>query len=112
VTSDDNANENQDGRPPELQAAFAWVAQAVAARDQLVSEVRSGELGLVDAFARADRDPLAGRVFAVKVLEAVPGIGKVRARRTMARLGLDEAITMAEVPAASQFDIAVAFSPQ
>lgn len=96
----------------QTEAAFEWVSQAIAVRDELVGQVRSGDLGLVDAFARADADPLVGRIFAVKVLEAVPGIGKVRARRTMASLGLDESITMVEVSATAQFDIAVAFSSQ
>lgn len=95
-----------------VQAAYEWVAKAIETREALVGEVRSGDLALVDAFARAQAEPFAGRVFAVKVLEAIPGIGKVRARRTMARLGLDEAITMAEVTSTAQFDIAVAFSEE
>lgn len=98
-------------RPRQVEA-FGWVEQAIAARDELVELVRTGDLGLVDAFAKAQADPLAGRVFAVKVLEAIPGIGKVKARRTMARLGLDESITMAEVAPVAQFDLSVALSAE
>lgn len=94
------------------EAAYAWVAQAIQAREELIAQVRSGEIALVDAFATAQTDPLVGRAFAVKVLEAVPGIGKVRARRTMASLGLAEDLTMADVEPVAQFDIAVAFSSE
>lgn len=78
--------------------AFAKAAALRQAFEAVIEEVRCGELDLDGAHARADADPLTGAVFAVKVYEAVPGIGKVKARRTMEALGLDEDTTLADVP--------------
>lgn len=91
--------------PPEWQRAFAWVASARDAADSVIDRVRSGELALAQAFDLADDDPLIGRVFAVKVFEVIPDIGKVRARRTMGAIGLVDDIKLAEVPMASRVRI-------
>jgi len=49
-------------------------------------------------------------VFAVKVYEAVPGIGKVKARRTLEAVGLDEDVTLGEVPVAVRVSIGDRFA--
>ena len=88
-------------------------ARAAEARDNargLVEAVRSGEIDLDEAHRRADAEPLTGRVFAVKVYEAVPGIGKVRSRRTMAALGLDDDVSLASVPPDLRAEIARRFA--
>ena len=90
--------------------AFALAEQARTTFAELIDAVRSGAIGLDEAHRRADADPLAGRVFAVKVYEAVPGIGKVRARRTMAAVGLDEAASLADVAPAQRLEIAERFA--
>ena len=92
------------------QHAFERAAQARQAIADVVGAVRSGELDLAGAFAQAESDPLTGRCFAVKVFEAVPEIGKVRARRTMADLGLDEAIWLDQVPTDKRGAIIDSFS--
>lgn len=79
--------------------AFATVARAREAIASIVTRVGDGELDLDGAFAVADADPTIGRVFALKVFEAVPGIGKVRARRTMAQVGIDGEASIASVSA-------------
>ena len=56
---------------------FSLAAEIRGAGEAIVASVRSGEIDLDAAHARADADPHTGRVFAVKVYEAVPGIGKV-----------------------------------
>jgi len=80
--------------------AFAAAAALRAAFESVVEEVRRGDLDLEGAHDRADADPLTGAVFAVKVYEAVPGIGKVKARRTLEAVGLDEDVTLGEVSVA------------
>lgn len=75
---------------PATLEAFGRAAQARHAIADIVGDVRRGDLDLAGAFERADADPLTARCFAVKVFEALPGIGKVRARRTMDDLGIDE----------------------
>ena len=90
--------------------AFERAAQARQAIADIVAVVRSGDADLSTAFAAADADPLAGRCFGVKVFEAVPGIGKVRARRTMERLGLAEDIWLDQVPVDRRAAIIAAFA--
>ena len=90
--------------------AFDRASKAREAIAASIAAVRSGEADLSAAFAAADADPLVGRCFADKVFEAVPGIGKVRARRTMADLGLAEDIWLHQVPADKRAAITAAFA--
>jgi hypothetical protein len=98
-------------------AGGAGFEQAVERADQarlairnIIEQVRSGDLDLPQAFAAADGDELTGRCFAVKVLEAVPGIGKVRARRTMEALGIDEGIWIRDVSPEARAKVIEAFA--
>ena len=91
-------------------AAFERASQARHAIADIVAAVSSGDADLRAAFAAADADPLTGRCFGVKVFEAVPGIGKVRARRTMEALGLAEDIWLDQVPADSRAAVIAAFA--
>lgn len=93
-----------------FEEAIARADQARSAIDQIVSSVRSGEMDLPAAFAAADEDPLMGRCFAVKVFEAVPGIGKVRARRTMDAIGLAEDVWLGNVDHKARTAIVEAFA--
>lgn len=92
------------------QDAFARAAQARSAIADIIATVRSGELDLPAAFDAADAAPLIGRCFAVKVFEAVPDIGKVRARRTMDDVGLAEDIWLGAVPPAKREEIIAALA--
>lgn len=94
---------------PDWDRAFAWAASARSAATSIVDRVRSGDVALPQAFDLADSDALTGRVFAVKVFEVVPEIGKVRARRTMASIGLADDVTLAEVPTPARTRIADEF---
>lgn len=94
------------------QQAFA---KAEAARDgieSIISLVRSGELSLEQALAQADANPLQARCFAVKVFEAVPGVGKVRARRTMEQVGIDEDLWLSEVSAEQRLAMISAYADE
>jgi hypothetical protein len=44
-------------------------------------------------------EPLAGTIKAVVLLEALPGVGKVRARRALERVGASESIRLAALGA-------------
>jgi hypothetical protein len=92
------------------QAAFARAAEARSAIADIIAKVSTGELDLRAAFAAADADPLIGRCFAVKVFEAVPDIGKVRARRTMDNVGLAEDIWFGAVPLAQRAEMLTALA--
>ena len=84
-------------RDQDLQRAFERVAVARDAIAGVVASVASAQVTLAEAFARADADPLVGRVFAVKVIEVVPGVGKVAARRTLAALDVPDGAALAEL---------------
>lgn len=89
--------------------AAAWASSVRATWDVLVDEVRSGEVSLPEAFARGASDNDTGLIFAVKVLEVVPGIGKVRSRRTLTAVGLADDVLLGEVPKDAQSALIEAF---
>ncbi len=91
------------------QVAFARAVQARQAIAGVIDGVRSGDVDLASAFLTADTNPLVGRCFAVKVFEAVPGIGKVRARRTMQAFDLEEGIWLGQVPLETRVAVIDAF---
>lgn len=62
--------------------------QARRARAELKAAFAAGEVGLADVFARADAEDAVARLRAVDLLLALPGVGEVRARETMAGCGI------------------------
>lgn len=64
-------------------AAAARVARA-AAKDRL----KSGELSIAELLSSGDTDDAIARMRVVELLEALPGIGHVRAAAIMDRLGI------------------------
>jgi hypothetical protein len=94
----------------DLDAAFARADEARTAIASIIEQVRSGDIDLVAAFELADTQPLMGRCFAVKVFEAVPGIGKVRARRTMDTVGIDEDLWIRDVTVEDRAAVLQAFA--
>lgn len=64
---------------------------AIAGR---IAGVRDGAVGLVEALQPAADGSVAAVasrfVYVVKIVEAVPGVGKVRARRALQAVGLGE----------------------
>ena len=99
-----------DADPTHLEQAFERAAEARTAIAGVIDRVRAGDQTLQQAFDDADEHPFVGRCFAVKVFEAVPGIGKVRARRTMEELGLDEGIWLRDVPGPTRTAVIEAFA--
>jgi len=94
---------------PEWPRVFALAAAIRSAGEAIVAAVRAGDTDLAEAHAQGDADSNTGRVFAVKVYEAVPGIGKVKARRTMAAIGLDDDVSLGGVPADKRVEISSRF---
>lgn len=79
--------------------AHAWVAAALAAREELLSAIESGECDLAAALQRARSDELVGIVHVLPVVQALPGWGKVQSRRTLDALGIGFRTPLADVDA-------------
>jgi tRNA threonylcarbamoyladenosine modification (KEOPS) complex Cgi121 subunit len=74
--------------PEQRREALRKAAEVRQIRAQVKQMLKSGEIGLGDVLARAETaEPLA-KMRVSDLLEALPNIGKVRARRTMEDLDI------------------------
>lgn len=76
--------------PEQRQAALEKAAQARRARAELKEKLKMGSLSVADLLARAGSDEIAGKMKVLAVLESLPGLGKVKARRVLDELGVSE----------------------
>ncbi|MGB0112612.1 MAG: integration host factor, actinobacterial type [Ilumatobacteraceae bacterium] len=67
--------------PEQRTAALAKAAEARAARAEIKARLKMGSMSLVDALASDDVN--VGKLKVVSLLESLPGVGKVKARRIM-----------------------------
>lgn len=67
--------------------ALAKAAVARKKRAELKDQLKTGRLGLRDILARREDETVA-KMRVSSVLEALPGVGKVRARKLMERLDI------------------------
>ena len=72
--------------PEQRAAALAKAAAARKARAELKVRLKSSGTSLDDVLADGDNDEVIGKMKVVAVLEAMPGVGKVRAQKIMERL--------------------------
>ena len=72
--------------PEQRSAALEKAAAARKARAELKVRLKSNGARLDDVLADGDTDSVIGKMRVVAVLEAMPGVGKVRAQRIMERL--------------------------
>lgn len=68
--------------------ALKRAAEARKVRAEMKQQLKAGEVGLEQVLARADSDDTIGRTKVSAVLEAMPKVGKVRARRIMEHLDI------------------------
>jgi hypothetical protein len=81
--------------PPELspdqrQAALAKAGAARRARAELKDKLKMGSTSLPELFSMAETDETVAKMKVLTVLESLPGLGKVKARRLMEELGISE----------------------
>ncbi|MFN0088859.1 MAG: integration host factor, actinobacterial type [Acidimicrobiales bacterium] len=82
-------------QPPSLtaeqrKAALQKAAEARKIRAELRERLKMGPLTLTELFAMAEKDEVIGKMKVVTVLESLPGVGKVKARRAMEDIGISE----------------------
>lgn len=58
-------------------------------RAEIKEKLKNGSMKLADVFKKAN-DPVVGRMKVSTLLQSLPGIGKVRAEKIMAKVGISE----------------------
>ena len=76
--------------PEQRQAALEKAARARRERAELKERLKMGSITLGELLAQADGDDIIGKMKVVAVLESLPGVGKVKARRTMEEVGISD----------------------
>ncbi|HYJ23844.1 MAG TPA: integration host factor, actinobacterial type [Acidimicrobiia bacterium] len=82
-------------QPPQLTdeqraAALAKAAEARRVRAEAKELLKTGSLRLSDLFEKADSDELLAGLKVERVLAAMPGTGKIKAKRLMESVGIAE----------------------
>jgi hypothetical protein len=79
--------------PPALtdeqrKAALEKAAAARKARAEIKERLKMGSLTLSELFDLADNNETVGKIKVLALLESLPGVGKVKARRVMEDIGI------------------------
>jgi signal recognition particle GTPase len=76
--------------PDQRQAALEKAAAARRARAELKEKLKMGSLSLEELLEQGGQDDTVGKMKVISVLESLPGLGKVKARRMMEEIGISE----------------------
>jgi hypothetical protein len=76
--------------PEQRQAALDKAAAARRLRAELKEKLKMGSISLNELLEQGERDDAVAKLKVVTVLESLPGVGKVRARRIMEELDISE----------------------
>ena len=68
--------------------ALAKAAESRRARAELKEKLKMGSITFDELLDQAERDEVIGRTKVLTVLESLPGLGKVKARRLMEQLNI------------------------
>ncbi|HXH57863.1 integration host factor, actinobacterial type [Iamia sp.] len=96
--------------PEQREAALAKAAAARKARAELKERLKMGSLSLSEVIGQADGDAVIGKTKVLAVIESLPGVGKVKARRTMEEIGIAETRTLKGLGAQQRKALLDAFS--
>jgi len=77
-----------ESTPEQRQAALEKAAAARRVRAELKELLKTGSLSLPKLFERADEDELIGGMKVYSLVASLPGVGKVKAGRTMSEIGI------------------------
>jgi S13-like protein len=76
--------------PDQRQAALQKAAAARRQRAELKEKLKMGSTTLRELLDSSERDDVIGKMKVVSVLESLPGVGKVKARRYMEEIGISD----------------------
>ncbi|MGQ0744421.1 MAG: integration host factor, actinobacterial type [Acidimicrobiales bacterium] len=77
--------------PEDRQKALEKAAVARRQRAELKDKLKMGTTTLAELLASSSTDEVVAKMKVLTVLESLPGVGKVRARRVMEEVGISEA---------------------
>ncbi|HEX7276727.1 MAG TPA: integration host factor, actinobacterial type [Acidimicrobiales bacterium] len=77
--------------PEARQKALDKAAAARRQRAELKDKLKMGSLSLKELIDQGENDEVVGKMKVLTVLESLPGVGKVRARRLMDEIRISEA---------------------
>ncbi len=76
--------------PEQRAAALEKAAEARRARAEIKDKLKMGSTTLPELFEVSGSDPHVGKMKVLSVLESLPGLGKVKARRVLDDLEISE----------------------
>lgn len=71
-------------------AALEKAAEARRVRAELKERLKMGSVSLEEVFTKAETDDVVGKLKVLALLESLPGVGKVKARRKMDEIGISD----------------------
>ena len=74
--------------PEARQAALVKAAEARRVRAELKDRLKMGSVTLAEVLTLAGTDDTVGKTKVLAVLESLPGLGKVKARRVLEEIGI------------------------
>ncbi|MEO8364285.1 MAG: integration host factor, actinobacterial type, partial [Ilumatobacteraceae bacterium] len=92
---------------------IAIIKRARAIRQHMtdvLTQLASGSLVLADALNNSNSEAAVNRLYVVKVLESLPGIGKVVARRVMSDIGIAEKCRVGQLESAHRASLIKRFA--
>lgn len=87
-------------QPPKLTdeqraAALEKAAKVRRIRSEMKMRLKMGSVTFPELLDQADNDEIIAKIKVLAVLESLPGVGKVKARRTMEEIGIAESRRLA-----------------
>lgn len=76
--------------PEQRQAALEKAAVARRLRAEIKEKLKMGSLTLAELLQTGQTDEIVGKMKVLAVLESLPGLGKVKARRLLEEVGISD----------------------
>jgi transposase len=76
--------------PEQRQAALEKAAASRRERAEIKNRLKNSGASIVEVLKQGESNEVIGKMRVVELLQSMPGLGKVRARQLMERLGIAE----------------------
>jgi len=91
--------------PEQRHAALEKAAKVRRERAEIKEKLKLGNMTLPELLKRAEKDETIGKMKVISVLESLPGLGKVKARRLMETVGISESRRLQGLGAKQRVDL-------